>query len=450
MNTQFSTLLIPVESQVREFDGKLLLACTAAEKGFNVVIGSRPHMHFYASKVKNSIYLAKSMRRFSERMFKILNQLGHRIIAWDEEALVRLPDEEYYKHRLSPITFKYIDHLFAWGQSDAFVFNNYSGYDNQPIHTFGNPRADILRKELRNYFLPEVQNINNQYGNYCLINTNFGQVNHFIPSLGYQEATRDKKLDLENDFMSKRFIHKKKLLEHFIQLIKSLSETFPNLKFIVRPHPSENVQFWQNETKNYNNVHVNNSGNVNTWIMAATALISNGCTTSLEASILNKPCLGYYPVSNLEIDDALPKAISDISTNNAQVCEKISQIESNDYKTNIDVDTTLKKHIENINGELSVNRITDLLSDAYKDMHYKNQPLARIKGYLHNETRTRVKIINALNKSHRNNSNYQTHRYPEITTQDIYNKINRFSNLLKRYKNINVTPINKHLYSIST
>ena len=108
MQREFNTLLIPVESQVRELDGKLLFACMAAENGFQCIIGSRAHIHYYASKVNNAIYIAKSMRRFSNRMFKIMHGLGHRIVAWDEEALVRLPDEQYYTHRLSPITFKHI------------------------------------------------------------------------------------------------------------------------------------------------------------------------------------------------------------------------------------------------------------------------------------------------------------------------------------------------------
>ena len=118
----FNKLLIPVESQVREFDAKLLLACVAAESGFEAIIGSRAHIHQYASRIRGGIYLAKSMRHISKRMFNIINQLGHKIVAWDEESLIRMPDSEYYANRLSPDTFKHIEHLFAWGDNDAKVF----------------------------------------------------------------------------------------------------------------------------------------------------------------------------------------------------------------------------------------------------------------------------------------------------------------------------------------
>ena len=84
-----TTLIIPVESQVRELDAKLLLACAAAERGFPVVIGSRAFVHYEIAAMPRGVYLAKSMRTLSERMFEILRQLGHEIVAWDEEALVR-------------------------------------------------------------------------------------------------------------------------------------------------------------------------------------------------------------------------------------------------------------------------------------------------------------------------------------------------------------------------
>ncbi|HDJ28283.1 MAG TPA: hypothetical protein ENF28_03435, partial [Proteobacteria bacterium] len=99
-----STIIIPVESQVRELDAKILLACAAAERGFPVIIGSRAFIHFQVGSLSRGVYLAKSMRTLSIRMFTILRDLGHEIVGWDEEGLVRWPDDEYYRWRLSPVT----------------------------------------------------------------------------------------------------------------------------------------------------------------------------------------------------------------------------------------------------------------------------------------------------------------------------------------------------------
>ena len=72
-----STLIIPVENQVRELDAKLFLASVAVERGFPVILGSRAFVHYRVASIPRGVYLAKSMRKLSNRMFSILRRLGH-------------------------------------------------------------------------------------------------------------------------------------------------------------------------------------------------------------------------------------------------------------------------------------------------------------------------------------------------------------------------------------
>ena len=98
-----SIIILPVENQVRELDAKLLLACVAAERRFPVLIGSRAYIHFQAASVPRGVYMSKSMKTRSIRMFGILSQLGHEIVAWDEGGLLREPDPVYHRRRLSSV-----------------------------------------------------------------------------------------------------------------------------------------------------------------------------------------------------------------------------------------------------------------------------------------------------------------------------------------------------------
>ncbi len=75
MSNPASTLIIPVENQVRELDAKLLLSCVAAERGFPVILGSRAFVHFEVASLPRGVYLAKSMRSLSNSMFRILRLL---------------------------------------------------------------------------------------------------------------------------------------------------------------------------------------------------------------------------------------------------------------------------------------------------------------------------------------------------------------------------------------
>jgi len=166
-------LILPVENQVRELDSKLLFGCFAVEKGFEVLIGSRPYVNFAMPKLRPGIFVAKSMRRRSALMLKIIQNLGHRIVAWDEESLVRFQSAEYNQWRFSNETFAPIEHLFAWGKDDAKMFKGYEGLGRTAVHITGNPRMDLLRREFRTVFETEVNEIKERFGSFVLINTNF-------------------------------------------------------------------------------------------------------------------------------------------------------------------------------------------------------------------------------------------------------------------------------------
>ena len=178
-----ASLIIPVENQVRELDAKILLSCVAAQRGFSCIIGSRLELDFHVASFPRSLYLSKSMTARSVKMFRIMKKLGHEIAAWDEEALVHMQPETYYARRLSPVAIKYVSHLFAWGEDNAHLWRHYPDLpESLPIHVTGNPRGDLLRPEIHGYFAQEAEDLRTAYGDFILINTNFGEVNAFYPS----------------------------------------------------------------------------------------------------------------------------------------------------------------------------------------------------------------------------------------------------------------------------
>ena len=176
------SLIIPVEGQVRELDAKLLLTCIAARRGFSSVIGPRKEVHFRIPSFPRSIYLSKSMTSGSDKVFRILRELGHEIVAWDEDALVHLPPETYFSRRVSPVAINYVSHLMAWGQDNAELWRQYPQLPNGiPIHITGNSRGDMLRPEMGAFYEKEVEDLRETFGNFILINTNFNHVNAFYP-----------------------------------------------------------------------------------------------------------------------------------------------------------------------------------------------------------------------------------------------------------------------------
>ena len=52
-----------------------------------------------------------------------------------------------------------IAYLTTWGEDNARAFRAFRGYGKTPIRTTGNPRIDLLRPELREYYRPEANAI---------------------------------------------------------------------------------------------------------------------------------------------------------------------------------------------------------------------------------------------------------------------------------------------------
>jgi surface carbohydrate biosynthesis protein len=440
-----ATLIIPVENQVRELDAKLLLSAAAAERGYPVVIGSRAFVHYAASHLPRGVYLAKSMRTLSDRMFGILRNLGHDIIGFDEEGLVRLPDDEYYRRRLSAKALTMVSHLLAWGRDDARVFRAFSGMPDIPIHITGNPRVDMMRPELRGYLDREVDAIRSKRGRFVLINSNFSEVNHFLP--GMSETLQ---FANETDYMKSRVRYRVEIYRDFQQMLPAITRKFPEIHFVLRPHPSENHEAWRKLGAGSPNLEVINEGSVAPWMLAASAVISNGCTTAIEARILDRATISY----KVHEDASFDHPIADDVAHSARSLEELEALLSKAAKDELgprddeQSRTRLKDCISARDGALSVDRIVDLLDEAG---HGQAPPPAVsastfAAGWAQNQFRTAQKRINMRREGHRNHWSYHTHRFPEVSAEDLQARIDRMGKALGRFDGIRIEAMGPYLF----
>ena len=438
---------------MREMDAKILLSCVAAEHGFPVVLGSRAFVHYQVASFPRGVYLAKSLRTLSIRMFKILRQLGHEIVAWDEEGLLRWPDAEYYRQRLSPITMAQTSQLFAWGPDSARVFRDYSGYHGEPIHITGNPRIDIMRPELREYFQPQVAALRERYGDFVLVNTNFGLVNHFYPKLGYlKKAAEAKAPGAAHPYDEGKGRHKLALFNFFQEMLPPLCATVPNCTVVLRPHPSENQEVWRAIAERCPNLRVIHEGTITPWLMAAKAVVANGCTSLVESAVLDKPAVAYQPVTSEEFDDDWANSLSRRIFSVDELCRAIRAMVGGELGA---LDSSVRRkildrYIAALDGPLAADRMVAVLEAAG---YNKKQPPAvsgsdYIQGWLNNKVRTLSKRINMRRPGHRNNIAFHDHRFPAISVEEIMERVGRLGRLLNRFESIRVEQYSKHIFTI--
>jgi len=439
---------------VRELDAKLLLSCAAAERGFPVIIGSRAFIHFNVDAIPRGVYLAKSMRKLSIRMFDILRKLGHEIVAWDEEGLLREQDADYYRWRLSPATMRQISHVIAWGPDDARVLDAYPVYNGAPIHITGNPRIDLMRSELRGYYQPEVDDIRERFGNFVLVNTNFSKVNHFYNDLSpLKKAIEAKDSQNVNPFDVGWGHHKLALFGYFQKMLPPLCKSLSDHTVVVRPHPAENHEPWLMVAQDCPNLRIANDGSIVPWLMATKAVIANSCTTQVEAAVLDTPSISYMPVASEQFDHKLPNVLSHQVNSVDGLCDTARSVVSGklgtlDYRVRRKL---LDPHIASLEGPLAADRMVDVLEQGgYRDQKPPATQIGKYAhGWIHNRLRTVVKHTNMRRPGHRNNLAYHAHRWPDISVEEIRNRIARLGRLLNRFDRLCVEPYSQHIFKIS-
>jgi surface carbohydrate biosynthesis protein len=461
------TLIIPVESQVRELDAKLLLACFATERGYPVILGSRAYVHFEIGRMPQGIYIAKSMRSISDLMFSLIRKLGHDIVAWEEEALVHPPADVFYPLRLSPQTIRFISHLFAWGPDNEALILGYPELPDQlQIHVTGNPRGDMLRPELAPFFTEQVQKLRDAYGQFILINTNFTDVNPYLPGIGLFAPSKDprkpRRLGQAGKGMPRPFaegleLHKQRILDDFLAMIPALEKAFPGVTIVIRPHPSEEHRVYHELAARCSRVVVNNEGNVLPWLLACKLLVHNGCTTAAEAYAMGVPAVSYLKTFDQRYDidfQGMPNQLSQQCFGLDELITSTRQILSG--QTVDDCKDTCKealidRYVAARSGQFASERILDIL-----DQHYHRPdtlPAASAAGRLQAKFLTRLKAaVTRLNMQRPgpNRQAYHDHRFPPITVTHLEERIQHLGQVLQRFEKVRVQRHSEHVFSIGS
>ncbi len=438
---------MPVENQVRELDSKVLLACVAARHGFSSVIGFRREIHFHISSFPPSIYLSKSMTAASDLVFRIMRNLGHEIVAWDEEALVHLPPEIYYSRRLSPVAMALVSHMFAWGLDNAELWRRYSQLPNgAEIDITGNPRNDLLRPEIRPYYGKTVEGLRKKYGDFILINTNFNHVNAFYPGLnlivssnkpGEQPTYGRAARGMSQEYAEGLRDHKQTIFEKFQELIPALEKEFPECTIVVRPHPTENQEVYRNIAARCSRVRVTNEGNVVPWLMATQTVIHNGCTTGVEAYAMGVPAISYRAVVNEYYDYGfyrLPNLLSHQCFDFEELRLTLGEILAGKLGPAAGEERKMlaDEYLAALDGPLACERIVDICNKMLDGSSEISRPQLHrwLKGYCTAKIRTLKRKFKARLPRARNKPEFHRHRYPEIALEEMGERISRFQQVL--------------------
>lgn len=353
-------LLLPVETNIREFESRVLLAAVAAERGLGALIGRAAELPQYLRLLPPSTMLY--MNVIFPEVMRDARAMGHVPVALDEEGLVYRDTSDYLLRRVRPEALEACDRFFAWGQTHRRAVLSKVPHLADRVVATGNPRMDLLRQELQGLYLEQAAVLTKRFGRFVLVNTNFSMANHLLgPDTRVREWKRRGWADTDwrRDFLDRQVQHQEALFEAFVSMIEMLSRQLPDhTSIVLRPHPSESEETWRQRLSGAPRTHVIHEGSVIPWLLACEALIHNSCSTGIEGTLLGRPVIAYMPVRDELVECALPNEVSQQVTSEEEIVSLVERLNQGEGTVG-QYPPLLDSHVSNLSGRLACDAIMD-------------------------------------------------------------------------------------------
>lgn len=430
-------IALPVETKVRELNGKLWLAAHLAERGYRVALGELSCVKKELPLLKPHIYIGDSAVHKKSRieLYSKLKQANTVVAVHDTEGGI-IYSHDYYKGRLSPEVLKSVGCFLAWGDETADILKEVWADKELVLAAVGNPVFDLLSTDYRLFYQKEKKILSKRFGKFVLINTHFGFYNHYDPEL-YVEPLRGKFPGL--------FKFKKKLFFAFVEAIQKLSEVNKEINFVIRPHPSENFKRYKEIFRDSGNVFVEHDLSVHPWALAASLVLHNGCTTGVEAALLGRPVVSYRPVTNTDWDVYLPNFVSQQADNVNELQNYIDRYCTPETDVGVELDTTQKDILERIlhhQDGRSAERICDtfellqLSDDIRIDKFQQKSLITQLKRLLHDCRRNFM-----FCRPPKPDNGYAEQKFSRISLEELTALLDLFKNINPELVNVNIAEV---------
>ncbi len=295
-------IYLHLEVLSRELDSKLLLATLAASRGHDVIVSDQ---EFIIKGLKRKflspgIFHTKSLSPSKKKILKHkkIIDTGCKITSIDEEGgLVDYGYDKFAKLRYSNKTLKQASAIFTWGPEDYKTLKKIYPSQSKKIYKTGSPRADLWQPFFFDYWENKDKEVLKKP--FLLVSSNFGGFLNIKPlnkrildlkKMGFFD--RDPK-------MLKRFneneSEKSKMIKYFAEAVNYIAKKNKRYNIVLRPHPAENTDSWKNLLNGIKNIKVIKDDSISLWVKNSFAILHNGCTTAIEATISQKPVISYTP-----------------------------------------------------------------------------------------------------------------------------------------------------------
>lgn len=333
-------VFFPVETINRELDWRLMMAARLAGPGRRIFVGQHDFLERVVDSARGGVYVGKNVFKslFPDVSMSRRDRLvraGIRIVHLDEEGAFFFNGQDEWRRaldrRLEPESLPVESILCTWGAFQATHYREFA--EGSEVVVTGHPRFDLYKPQYRDYWRRDVERIRRDYGDFVLVNTNLSLANNafgiqdiFSGRMGNTSKTEKGRLQ-----SVQRFAHQRRVHAALVEALAHLANQLPDLSIVVRPHPAEDFTAYQAVFSAFPNVHVIHEGPVSPWILAARAVIHDGCTTAIEAHIAGVPVLNFHPVKG-GVEVTIPNLVGVVCTSEPELVEGVMSVLDGSYR----------------------------------------------------------------------------------------------------------------------
>jgi hypothetical protein len=297
------------------------------------------------------------------------------------------------------------------------------------------------------------------------VNTNFNHVNAFTPVQNLfrpiEKPGQIPEFGRAARGMSRKYAeglrdHKQAIFKDFQGMIPALAKTFSAYTIVVRPHPTENPAIYHDIASGCERVKVTNEGNVVPWLLATRALVHNSCTTGVEAYVMRVPAITYRASINETYDFGfyrLPNLISHTCFNFEELESTLKAILGGEFgpADGDDRKQLIEHYLAAQDGPLAGERMLDALEKIAGARAQLPKPAfgSRFVGWSLWAVRTSIKRYKDSRPGSHNRPEFQRHRYPEVSLEDMQSRVNRIKKLLNISEDLKVESVFDKFFRIS-
>ena len=353
------------------------------------VVGSKRVLNLAArwGLLPRGVWHIKSAQAYTGPMLNRLRERGFEIIMQDAESVVTFDTQD----RFDPFSVS-ADNLKNISKILTVTADEQKRLEGYVANTEAR-RPEILRAgyfrfahlvkgaEINHESTKEqVRHLRETYGNgyivFCSTTSRFHE---------FAYTTSEVALDLEKQGLLPSHIadlvqwskYYQYVLVSFLETLRLLRLSGESPTVVFRAHPSEDRSFLEKLLCEFDNVVLNTEGDFHELALGASAVISNGSTTLVEAAALGTPAIALIPHAGYEIEEILVEnissAVSRVCRSPAELHDTLRQLST--YRESVEFEAKML----NARTELGLDLLTDKnLSALYSTSSASGRSINRL------------------------------------------------------------------------